>query len=186
MNYYGYEFIRESDLTHHGIKGQKWGVRRFQNEDMTWTAAGKERYGDGNVADAKSAYKAAKKAYNKSFNKAYYHNHPFSFSKKKREESQERWNDAYDKAQKLGEAKRVYKTAKKNAAQNKKADRKAIKAEKKATRLARIYELNEHTYTRLGNKTMASMNRAAKNEQLKKAAQSRQARLGRSAVSRSR
>lgn len=47
MNYYGYELIRESDLAHHGIKGQKWGQRRFQNEDGTWTAAGKERYGDG-------------------------------------------------------------------------------------------------------------------------------------------
>lgn len=32
-------------LAHHGIKGQKWGVRRFQNPDMTWTEAGKERYG---------------------------------------------------------------------------------------------------------------------------------------------
>lgn len=47
MELYGYEFIRESDLTHHGIQGQKWGQRRFQNEDGTWTAAGKERYGDG-------------------------------------------------------------------------------------------------------------------------------------------
>lgn len=47
MEMYGYEIIRESDLTHHGIKGQKWGVRRFQNEDGSWTAAGKERYGDG-------------------------------------------------------------------------------------------------------------------------------------------
>lgn len=36
----------ESDncLAHHGIKGQHWGVRRFQNEDGTLTAAGKERY----------------------------------------------------------------------------------------------------------------------------------------------
>lgn len=31
-------------LAHWGIKGQKWGVRRFQNEDGTLTAAGKERY----------------------------------------------------------------------------------------------------------------------------------------------
>lgn len=44
MTYYGYEFIRESDLAHHGIKGQKWGVRRFQNEDGTWTATGRKRY----------------------------------------------------------------------------------------------------------------------------------------------
>lgn len=31
-------------LCHYGIKGQKWGVRRFQNEDGTYTPAGKERY----------------------------------------------------------------------------------------------------------------------------------------------
>lgn len=31
-------------LCHHGIKGQKWGIRRFQNSDGSLTAAGKERY----------------------------------------------------------------------------------------------------------------------------------------------
>ncbi len=31
-------------LVHYGIKGQKWGLRRFQNEDRTLTEAGKERY----------------------------------------------------------------------------------------------------------------------------------------------
>lgn len=29
-------------LAHHGVKGQHWGVRRYQNEDGTRTAAGKE------------------------------------------------------------------------------------------------------------------------------------------------
>lgn len=31
---------------HHGIKGQKWGIRRFQNEDGSLKPAGKKRYGD--------------------------------------------------------------------------------------------------------------------------------------------
>lgn len=31
------------ELYHHGILGQKWGVRRYQNDDGTWTIAGKER-----------------------------------------------------------------------------------------------------------------------------------------------
>lgn len=30
-------------LTHWGVKGMKWGVRRFQNEDGTLTPAGKKR-----------------------------------------------------------------------------------------------------------------------------------------------
>ena len=30
-------------LAHHGIKGQKWGVRRFQNNDGSYTFAGKNK-----------------------------------------------------------------------------------------------------------------------------------------------
>ena len=32
-------------LAHHGIKGQKWGVRRFQNPDGSLTDEGRKRYG---------------------------------------------------------------------------------------------------------------------------------------------
>lgn len=33
-----------NELYHHGILGQKWGVRRFQNKDGSLTSAGKKRY----------------------------------------------------------------------------------------------------------------------------------------------
>lgn len=33
-----------TELQHWGVKGMKWGVRRYQNKDGTLTAAGKKRY----------------------------------------------------------------------------------------------------------------------------------------------
>ena len=35
-----------NELYHHGIKGQKWGIRRFQNKDGTLTAQGRNRYNE--------------------------------------------------------------------------------------------------------------------------------------------
>ena len=33
-----------NDLVHWGVKGQKWGVRRYQNKDGSLTPAGQKRY----------------------------------------------------------------------------------------------------------------------------------------------
>lgn len=43
-----------NSLYHYGIKGQKWGRRRYQNSDGTLTAAGKKRYGDDDQNEARS------------------------------------------------------------------------------------------------------------------------------------
>ena len=44
---------RQDELYHHGIIGQKWGVRRFQEKDGSYTQAGRERYGYGPARESK-------------------------------------------------------------------------------------------------------------------------------------
>ena len=49
----------ENELMHWGIKGMKWGVRRYQNKDGSLTPAGKKRY-DKEMAKLKEEEKIAK------------------------------------------------------------------------------------------------------------------------------
>ena len=41
------DFLESYELYHHGIKGQKWGERRYQYQDGSLTPEGKRRYGIG-------------------------------------------------------------------------------------------------------------------------------------------
>lgn len=34
----------QNELYHHGIKGMKWGIRRYQNKDGSLTPQGKKKY----------------------------------------------------------------------------------------------------------------------------------------------
>ena len=45
MQYYALVMNDGSYIEHHGIEGQKWGVRRWQNKDGTLTEAGRIHYG---------------------------------------------------------------------------------------------------------------------------------------------
>ena len=56
-----YTIINSDYLAHHGIKGQKWGVRRFQNEDGSLTEAGSKRYSVSNYSSAGSYKRALKR-----------------------------------------------------------------------------------------------------------------------------
>lgn len=67
------------ELYHHGIKGMKWGVRRFQRKDGSLTSAGKKRYYDTpELNKQKVAIKSTKKkltsatqAYNEAVNNSH-------------------------------------------------------------------------------------------------------------------
>lgn len=48
-------------LYHHGILGQKWGVRRFQNKNGALTSAGKARYANSNGKPKPSPHSAEAK-----------------------------------------------------------------------------------------------------------------------------
>lgn len=50
----------DENLSHHGIKGQKWGVRRWQNPDGSYNEAGEKRYRGENSKIAKAYAKAEK------------------------------------------------------------------------------------------------------------------------------
>ena len=49
-----------TELRHHGIKGQKWGVRRFQNKDGSLTDIGRKRYSQLSWSDKYNVKVAAK------------------------------------------------------------------------------------------------------------------------------
>lgn len=63
--------ISNDELYHHGVKGQKWGIRRYQNPDGSLTPLGRKRYGD------KADYVEVKNLINKNsegHNSNYVHN----------------------------------------------------------------------------------------------------------------
>lgn len=48
-----------NSIAHHGVKGQRWGVRRYQNEDGSLTEAGKRKAEKTEIkSDAKKLSKA--------------------------------------------------------------------------------------------------------------------------------
>lgn len=81
-------------LYHHGIKGMKWGVRRFQNKDGSLTPAGKKRYYDtpelnrqkSEMQSARATMKTSQQEYNQASSK--YQNFPTAANRQRLVEAQ--------------------------------------------------------------------------------------------------
>lgn len=76
--------MENTELQHHGTKGMRWGVRRYQNKDGSLTADGKKRYGLIGTIKEHSAQKKRKKQQLKNLEKAR------EAAKTKREEAAEK------------------------------------------------------------------------------------------------
>lgn len=72
MNEYVITRMPDSEeLYHHGVKGMKWGVRKYQNSDGTLTDNGKNRVSKEYRKYLNKAHKDLNKGYSKRYYKAY-------------------------------------------------------------------------------------------------------------------
>ena len=97
---------RNTELFHYGVKGMKWGVRRYQNKDGSLTNAGQKRY-------AKSVRKIANKKNNSEYTKVLKNDTRMADAIKKTSKAANRYLELEDKADK--DVQKAYAKAEKKA-----------------------------------------------------------------------
>jgi hypothetical protein len=152
--------IINGELYHHGIKGQKWGKRRYQNKDGSWTPAGRQRYseaGDGGQVKRSmkgNVHRALAKNYD--LNAKVYKKSNKALSSMNAQARNQQYKLA-EKADQEAAAKRAAKQEARNTPEAKAKREKAVKAAKVGAAVAGTalaaygaYKLNDYVKTKNG------------------------------------
>lgn len=121
--------VNADALSHHGVKGMKWGVRRYQNKDGSLTPAGKKRQAMIDARDTMTENKIYRKAADKAFSTTYngmtqIHNQLTSTKRKAYSNAVDKTLKDYHTANKnYKDSKKTYKQAKKDFKEQKQIDR---------------------------------------------------------------
>lgn len=156
------EELYANELYHFGVKGMKWGQRRYQNADGSLTSAGAQRYGHslrGNLHRLAAAnYGLNERAYRGLKNR-----HLANANMHARKRSLAKAEAADKRAYEAREQKRA-------ARQKRRESRRSFKGNMHRT-MSEIYALNERTYRSklFNNEKLADVNAQAKSEALRRA-----------------
>lgn len=142
-------FVSESELYHHGVKGMKWGVRRYQNPDGSLTDKGVKRY--AKKAYAKDSFNSNKTLSGKAWD-AYTGAHRTHASIKYETSSKKQNRAAAEKY--LADKKSETKTAKDKAA--KVAAKGAKTAAKTLSKVGQVYVTDQVFFGGIGTKAVKS------------------------------
>lgn len=135
-------------LAHHGIKGQKWGVRRFQNEDGSLTSAGKSRYSGSRLGALKNYMSERRGNVSKFYKRA------GGAEDKVPEERTAKEQARYDKAEKQ------YKKDQAAAKAHLKKNLSDIKENKRLKKENRRFEKDMNRMKKLADRVMSTFNDA--------------------------
>lgn len=143
----------ECELYHHGIKGQKWGIRRYRNLDGTLTPAGKKRYAKQEYKrQTNEAYSRYEKSI-KSIEKGYKRGQNLSKKDLERErQAEERYQTESTKA------KATYKQAKKDIKDEAKAQQIAEKQEKWSDDAKTVAAIKAKSVNEMSNAELKKVN----------------------------